>query len=167
MQTSSPLFHAIITPQRSLSLAGQRRLLIAICLLCCLSAATFIRLGAWPVGGFTGLELLLAAILFRLHARAARASEVVILTEKTLRIIRTAPDGQRRETALPNAWLSVRLRERPGRVSALLLSTHGREEEIAAAIGEEPKRDLEQALSAALHRLRNPVFDNPQLQTFD
>jgi uncharacterized membrane protein len=160
----SPLFQAIIVPQRSLSERGQRMLLLAICGMCGLSACVFVRIGAWPVGGFTGVELLLAAVLFRLHARAARASEMLLLTPDALRIVRTAPGGQRQVTTLPQAWLCIRLRERPGRVPALILSTHGREVEVASAIGENAKRDLEQALSAALRNFRNPVFDNPQLR---
>jgi hypothetical protein len=37
-------------------------------------------------------------------------------------------------------------------------------EQVATALGEREKRDLAAALRAALHRYRNPVFDNPQLR---
>lgn len=163
MSDSPLLFQAHITPHRSLSPRGLRLLLIVICAMCSISAAVFVALGAWPVGGFTGVELLLAAFLFRLNARAARASELVMLTPDALRIIRTAPDGRRRETSLPPAWLNVRLDERQGRVPALVLATSGRESEIGAALGEAEKRDLAAALAEALYRFRNPVFDNPHL----
>ena len=33
-----------------------------------------------------------------------------------------------------------------------------------ASLGEPEKLDLAEALKAALHRWRNPVFDNPQLE---
>ena len=46
----------------------------------------------------------------------------------------------------------------------LLLATRGVQEEVGRALGEEEKRDLARALRAALHRSRNPVFDNPQLR---
>ncbi len=164
MTTETRLFEAVITPHRSLSAAGLRLLLVAICMLCGLTAMGFWLLGAWPVAGFTGVELLLAAWLFRLNARAARASELLILTPDTLRIIRTDPRGRREEDSLPAAWLGLRLLERPGRVPALLLASRGREEEIARALGETEKRDLQRALATALHRLRHPVFDNPQLR---
>ena len=164
METETRLFEAVITPHRSLTPAGLSLLLAAICLACGLSAVGFFVIGAWPVAGFTGVELLLAAWLFHLNVRAARASELLVLTPDSLRIIRTDPQGRRQEQALSPAWLSVRLLERPGRVPALLLSERGREEEVARALGEAEKRDLEKALAAALHRLRHPVFDNPQLQ---
>jgi hypothetical protein len=59
--------------------------------------------------------------------------------------------------------LDALLEELPGRVPRLLLVAHGVREEIATALGEAEKRDLSVALAGALHRLRNPRFDNPQL----
>lgn len=158
------VFEAVIVPHRSLSRRGLRGLLVAICLLCGVSASVFVWLGAWPVGGFTGIELLLAAFLFRLNARAARGQELVMLTPEALRVVRTAPDGTRREVSLPPAWLNLSLEERPGRVPALILGSRERRVEIARSLGEDEKRDLAAALAEALQRLRNPVFDNPQLR---
>ncbi len=164
MESADVLFEAVIVPHRSLSRGGLRVLLGGIALLCCVNATVFIHIGAWPVGGFTGVEFLLAALLFRLHTTAARASELVLLTPSELRIIRTEPNGRRRERVLSPTWLTVRFEERPGRVSGLWLGTRGEHEEIARSLGEDAKRDLADALAAALHRLRNPRFDNPQLQ---
>ena len=47
---------------------------------------------------------------------------------------------------------------------ALLLVARDTREEIGASLGEPQKRELAQALAAALHRLRQPCFDNPQLR---
>lgn len=160
----APLFQAVIVPHRSLSRTGLRRLLIAICGLCGATAAMFAWLGAWPVGGFTGVELLLAAALFRLNARAAKGSELVMLDASSLRIIRTDPRGRRRELSLSPSWLNLSLEERPGRVPALMLTARKHRVEVGLSLGEDEKRDLAQALGAALHRLRNPRFDNPQLR---
>jgi uncharacterized membrane protein len=65
---------------------------------------------------------------------------------------------------LPSGWLTVWLEERDGRVPRLILSRYGRSEEIARVLGEAEKRDLAACLTRALHRARNPVFDNPQLR---
>ena len=61
-------------------------------------------------------------------------------------------------------WTRLRLEERPGRVSLLLLRQRQRDVEIGKLLGEEQKRDLAAALEAALRRYREPVFDNPQLR---
>ncbi len=67
-------------------------------------------------------------------------------------------------TTLFWTWLNVTLQERPGRVPGLYLSARGQIVEVAALLGEPEKRDLAEALAAAVHRLKNPVFDNPQLR---
>jgi uncharacterized membrane protein len=163
MQPGDLIFEAVIVPHRSLSRRGLRILLGAITLICTINAAVFIRLGAWPVGGFTGIELLLAAVLLRLNATSAKASELLLLTQDALRIVRTDPKGRRAERVLSPAWLTVTLEERPGRVPGLWLGTRGEREEVAKVLGEAEKRDLARALSEALYRWRNPLFDNAQL----
>jgi uncharacterized membrane protein len=166
MSTDLPatLFEAVIVPHRSLSAAGLRLLLLAICGMCSASAGIFVWLGAWPVGGFTGIELLLAALLFRLNGRAVRGSELVLLTEAGLRVVRTDPDGTRRERTLSPAWLNLVMEERPGRVPGLVLVARDVRVEIGRSLGEAEKRDLADALGQALERLRSPRFDNPQLR---
>lgn len=154
-------FHAVITPRRSLSQPAMLVLLAAICVLCVGSATLWAIVGAWPVGGFTGLELMLAAWLFRLHIRAGRARELVLLTENRFRVIRTSPTGRRQELTLEPSWLHVRLRERPGRTPALLVEGGRQSVEIARELGDAEKRDLAQALDQALYRWRNPRFDRP------
>jgi len=79
-------------------------------------------------------------------------------------VVRTDPEGQKRELNLQPAWLHMSLEERPGRVPALMLTARHIRVEIAHSLGEDEKRDLAGALSEALHRWRNPRFDNPQLR---
>lgn len=129
-----------------------------------LIGARFWMLGAWPVLPFGVLEVGLVVVMLRVNSRQARGSELILLNETELRIVRTEPSGQRREKVLPSAWLSVSLQEREGRVPKLLLSRYGLSEEIGQALGEAEKRDLAAGLARALHRVRNPVFDNPQLR---
>jgi uncharacterized membrane protein len=160
---SATLFEAVIVPHRSLSPRGLRILIAVICLLCALTALRFWFIGAWPVAGFSVIEIGIAVFLLQLNASRARASELVLLTEHSLRIIRTDRTGRRNESVLPVAWLNAVMEEPPGRVPRLLLVSRGLREEIAASLGEAEKRDLWSALHDVLHRLRNPRFDNPQL----
>lgn len=163
--TAAPvLFEAVIVPHRSLSAGGLRVLSVVALVACLSSSAVFVALGAWPVGVFAGAELLLAVLLFRMHMRAARASEMLILSRDGLRVVRTSPAGDVRMRDLPADWMTVRLEERPGRVPALMLLAHGVTEEVGRELGEAAKRDLAQALAEALYQRRHPVFDNPQLR---
>src|ERR1700676_2939472 len=117
-----------------------------------LVSVRFWMLGAWPVLPFSVLEVGLVLLMLHLNTRQARASELILLSETELRIVRTEPSGKRRETVGPSGWLMVTLRERHGRVPMLLLSRHGKFEEIGRALGEAAKRDLANSLSRALHR---------------
>lgn len=161
---AQPLFEAVIVPHRSLSRRGLRLLSAALILLSGLTALRFWLIGAWPVLGFTVVEVGLALVLLRINALQARESELLLLTADRLRILRTDRKGKRTERGLPVGWLNVVMTERPGRVPRLALQAHGIDVEVGAALGEEEKRDLAAALGDALHRLRNPRFDNPQLR---
>jgi uncharacterized membrane protein len=162
---SGTLFEAMIIPHRSLSPRGLRILIAVICLLSGLIMLRFWLIGAWPVAGFSVVEIGIAIFLLRLNASRARTSELVLLSEDTLRIVRTGRAGRRDERVLPVGWLNVVLEEHPGRVPKLLLVARGRSEEIAATLGEVEKRNLWSALREALHLARNPRFDNPQLRS--
>ena len=158
------LFEAVIVPHRSLSPRGLRWLIGVVCLLCGLTALRFWLIGAWPVVVFSVVEVGLAVLLLRINARQARASELILLTDRTLRVVRTTAAGRRAERELSPGWLNVALEETPGRVPKLVLVAHGVREEIGAALGETERRDLARALQDALYQARNPRFHNPQLQ---
>ena len=157
------VFEAVIVPHRSLSARGLAILIGTLAGLCGLIALRFWLIGAWPVACFGVVEIGLAAFLLRLNATRARSSELVLLSADVLRIVRTDWRGRRAECVLPVGWLNTLLEEPPGQVPRLLLVAHGVREEIAASLGEIEKRDLSKALAKALHQLRNPRFDNPQL----
>jgi len=158
------VFEALITPHRSLSRRGLRIIIAFTCTVSLCVTTLFWWLGAWPIAGFNGAEVLLALVLLRAHARSARASEFLVLTEVELCVQCTDSRGVRTEQRLPSAWIGVSLEERQGRTPGLYLAAHGKRVEIAAALGEPEKRDLARALSEALHRWRHPSFDNPQLK---
>jgi uncharacterized membrane protein len=158
------LFEAVVVPHRSLSARGLRILIGAIVALTALVVVRFWLIGAWPIAPFAVLEVGLAAFLLRLNARRARESELILLTETDLTIIRTDIRGGRQTQRLSPDWLNVVLRDRPGRTPALLLAARGEETEIGTSLGEAEKRSLAEALRGALDRRRHPRFDNVQLR---
>lgn len=163
-ETAGPAaFEARITPHRSLGPAGLRRLVAFMLLLSSIVSTGLWFIGAWPVIGFNGAEMLLAILLLRRNARDRHATERLILAVDGLWVIRA--DGRGRETRrrLNNAWLQAVLQDRPGRTPALLLVERGRQLEVGTDLGEAEKRDLAEALRGALYRQRNPTFANPQL----
>ncbi len=161
---ADPIFEATIVPHRSLSRRGMAVVMTAICTLSAAVSTMFWWFGAWPIAGFSGAEVALSIALLRYNARAARASEQLLLSEQTLRILRTDMHGARSERVLSPSWLNVVLHDRRGRVPGLYLVGAGQREEVGAALGEAEKLSLAEALRVALHGWRNPRFDNPQLR---
>jgi uncharacterized membrane protein len=158
------MFEATVKPHRSLDRRG-----MTILIACMMAGSLFVTslmflLGAWPVIGFNGADIMLALLLLWLNVRAARAREFLQLTEEKFIITRTDVRGRRVQISVPPYWLNVVLRERAGTVPKLLLTSRGNEVEVARQLGEAQKRDLAAALTRALHAWRNPVFDNPQLR---
>ena len=97
--------------------------------------------------------------------RTGRArSELILLSEQALRIVRTDQHGAREERVLPTGWLNAVLEEPAGQVPRLLLVARGVREEIATTLGEVEKRDLWAALREALTGCAIRRFDNPQLR---
>ena len=158
------LFEAVLQPHRSLSPRGIGLVLGFLGIVSLGVTTLFWFLGAWPIAGFNGGEMLIAAALLRAHARSRRAREVLLLTGSSMRVLYFDQDGAKTERSLPGGWLNVVLEERQGRVPGLFLSSHGRMVEVARMLGEDQKRDLAETLKDVLHRMRNPVFENPQLQ---
>jgi uncharacterized membrane protein len=164
-QPEPVLFEAICTPPRSLGARGMRIVAGFILAVSAGIGLLFLALGAWPVIGFTGLEAGFVLGLLALHRRwSLRAVEVLVLTGDRLTIRRTNHQGRREVVSIDPYWAHLRLEERPGRVSLLVLRQRGGAVEIGRLLGDEQKRDLAGALGEALRRWRDPVFDNPQLR---
>ena len=157
-------FEAVIIPHRSLGPAGFRVLVGFILMVSAGISAGLWLIGAWPAVCFDVAEISLAVVLLRRNARATRACEMLLLSEDGLRIVRTDHAGRRSERTLQPAWLRVSLEEREGRAPALWLASRSMRMQVGTELGEAEKRDLAAALRLALHRHRNPVFDNPQLR---
>lgn len=158
-----PIFEAVVTPHRSLGPRGVRLVGLAILLSCAVNTGLSLLLGAWPVAVFAVAELGLALYLFRRGTRS-ETEERLVLTPARLTIQRRDRAGRASRLDLPTAWMRVRLEERPARVPALVLRGRFRPVEVGASLGEQEKRSLAEALGEALHALRHPTFDNPQLR---
>jgi uncharacterized membrane protein len=161
--SQAPAFEALIVPHRSLTRKGVAVVVAAMIVLNVVVALRFWLIGAWPVAAFSLVEVPLIVLLLAINLRGGRASELIMLNEQAITVIRTDPTGRRQQVSLPSAWLRIDLDSGRG-APRVILSSHGRGCEIGAFLHEPEKRSLFEALSDALHRVRNPRFDNPQLR---
>jgi uncharacterized membrane protein len=111
----------------------------------------FWLVGAWPVVGFLGVDVLLVYIAFKASYAGGRAYERVRLVPDRLTVERVDPWGRRRHFELQPHWLRVTLDAEQGRLS---LASHGRALTIAAFLPPEERAEIADEIRAALARLR-------------
>lgn len=149
-------FRAILHPNRSLS---QRGFLIVLAFLGLVSFATgvaFTMMGAWPVMGFYGLDVLAVYVAFKINYRSGKAYEMVELSPDLLKITQVQPSGLSRSFDFNPYWVKVLLNERPDGSADLKLALHGNEFEFARFLNPDEKKDFAQALRNALSIARGP-----------
>ncbi len=158
------IFSAVITPHRSLGSTGFLILMLAIGGLSFVSGMVFLLLGAWPIFGFLGLDVLLIYIAFRANFRAARAYEEVVVTSSELTLRKVNPKGQVRQWTLNPLWVRLeRIVHEEFGIERLFLVSRGRRLSIASCLSPDEKASFAKALSSALGEAkRGPtraVFD--------
>ncbi|WP_336071875.1 DUF2244 domain-containing protein [Nitratireductor rhodophyticola] len=105
----APVFQALLTPYRSLSTRGFTILMAVLLLVWLTIGAVFLKLGAWPVFGFFGLDILAIYVAFRLNYRAARVREEVRLSRISLDIRKVPPSGRAEEHHFNPFWTRFRI----------------------------------------------------------
>lgn len=157
-----PVFEAILTPHRSMSRRGMFAVFGIMAAGSLLVTSLMWSLGAVPVIGFNGADLILAVTLYAINMRGGRASEVILLTDEALTITRTTAGGKKSVVRMSSGWLRVHVEERPGSNPVISVVNREARHIVAMALGNAERRDFATALKEAIHRMRSPRFDNPQ-----
>ena len=155
--TTPAHFRAVLTPHRSLGPKGFMVLMGAVCVVSFGTGLLFFLLGAWPVIGFMGLDLLLIYTAFKLNFRALRVYETVDLTADALTVTRVAPSGKAQSWSFNPYWVKVSVVPRLGRSSELSIASHGRRLVFASFLTDDEREDFAAALSSALSAARSPA----------
>jgi uncharacterized membrane protein len=145
------LFSAIITPHRSLSGTGFLVVMGLVGGLSFIGGLVFFLLGAWPVVGFLGFDVLLVYWAFRANYRAAAAFEQVTVTPSELRLRRVSHRGNVAEWTLNPVWTKLdRESHEEFGLLRLFLVSRGHRLSIAGFLSPKEKESFAAALSAAL-----------------
>ena len=145
------LFSARLTPHRSLSRSGFVLVMAVLSVVSFAAGTVFLLMGAWPVFGFFGLDVLLVYWAFRANYRAAAAYEEVVVTSSELRVRKVSHRGQVAEWSLNPLWakLDYEIDEEFG-LQRLYLVSRGRKLPIASFLPPQEKESFASALAAAL-----------------
>ncbi|MEO3997728.1 DUF2244 domain-containing protein [Mesorhizobium sp. CAU 1732] len=146
-----PIFRALLTPHRSL---GRRGFVILMAFLGSIwlgIGAFFLSIGAWPVFGFFGLDVLLIYVAFKLNYRAARAREEVSISRIALDIVKVAPSGRSEEHRFNPFWTKFRIaRHDEIGITGMEVEGDGRRVPLGAFLNPDDRESFATAFGRAL-----------------
>jgi uncharacterized membrane protein len=156
------LFSALLTPHRSLNRSGFLVLMAFLSAISFTAGVAFLLMGAWPVFGFFGLDVLAIYWAFRINFRRAQATEEISVTPSELRVRRVSHRGRVVEFVLNPLWVQIDQKTHAEfGIEKLYLVSRGRRVTIASFLGPEEKASFVKALTEALHAARRGPTYNP------
>ncbi len=148
-----PVFSVTLSPHRSLSPTGAAVFLGGFGGLNLIAGTLFWYLGAWPVMGFMGLDVLLVWFALRWNSRQSFRSEKVSLTRSELHLCRFDPYGRLLEKLVfPRGFVQIDLEEDHERemIGRLFLRSRGRAYEFGSFLGAQERLALARSLERVL-----------------
>jgi uncharacterized membrane protein len=156
------LFSALLTPHRSLNRTGFLVLMGFLSVVSFATGIAFLLMGAWPVFGFLGLDVLVIYWAFRVNFRRAAATEEITVTPLELRVRRVSHRGHVVEWVLNPLWVQLdqKVHAEFG-IERLYLVSRGRRVSIGNFLGADEKASFAKALLAALQTAKRGITYNP------
>jgi uncharacterized membrane protein len=156
-EETAPYFAARLFPHRSLSQRNFALLMAILALICLSSSIVFFALGAWPVVGFFGLDVLLLWLAFKLNYRSAKAFEEVAVWPHDVLVRKISPAGKVREHRFNPFWTRFRIdRHDEIGITGMFLAAEGREIDIGSFLNpldrESFAKEFGQALATVKRR---------------
>ena len=141
-----------LTPHRSLSREGFVAIMVILVVLNFVGGMFFFVVGAWPVTGFMGLDVVLMWWAFRRNFSDAKRAERIIVEDDLVTLQRLSAAGAKESIEFNRRWLKVELEFDEAReiVGRLLLSYRGSLTEVASFLGADERQSLSKALRQAL-----------------
>jgi uncharacterized membrane protein len=156
------LFSARLTPHRSLNRTGFVVLMALLSAVSFVAGVAFWMMGAWPVFGFFGLDVLVIYWAFRINFRRALATEDIVVTPSELRVRRVSHRGHVVEWVLNPLWVQFEQKSHAEfGIERLYLVSRGRRVSIGSFLGPGEKASFAKALMAALQAAKRGPTYNP------
>lgn len=145
-------------PHRSLNQRGFMIVMGVVAGISFVCGIAFLMMGAWPVFGMFGLDVLAIWLAFRLNFRSARACEEILVTPSLIRLRHVTADGAVFEEELNPLWtrLNRELHEDFG-LQRLTLEMRGRPYVIGGFLHTAQREELADSLAAALAQAKRGV----------
>ena len=152
---SDVLLDLTLRPNRSLSRANARTLVLAVGGLFLIGSIRFLVLGLWPVIPFMIADVALLAWALRSNYRSGGARERLVLAQDALILTRIDPWGKAVEHVLEPYFTRVDIEETPLGDTNLFLSNSGRRLRVGQFLSPPERREVGALIREALARYRN------------
>lgn len=151
-----PVVYAVtLAPHRSLSPAGFHVVMASMALVSFGSGLLFLAMGAWPVFGFFGLDVLLLYLAFRASYRSARAREHITVTTTLIEVRKEPVRGQTTTERLNPFWTRLfRRDDEDFGTQEVALVSGPRRVAVGGFLGPEEKGRLAGELGEAIRAVR-------------
>ncbi|MBO6540512.1 MAG: DUF2244 domain-containing protein [Rhizobiaceae bacterium] len=145
------LFSALLRPHRSLGKRGFAVLMGVLIAIWIGVGIVFLQLGAWPVIGFFGLDVVAIYFAFRWNYRAARAREEVTVSRTRLDIRKVAPSGRDERHSFNPFWtrFAVDRHDEIG-ITRMAVEGEGRKVSIGGFLNPDDRESFATAFGRAL-----------------
>lgn len=156
------LFSALLTPYRSLNRTGFLLVMVFLSVISFAAGLVFLLMGAWPVFGLFGLDVLAIYWAFKINFRRARACEEIMVTPSELRVRRVSHRGHVVEWVLNPLWVRLdQVAHEEFGIERLYLVSRGRRLSVGSFLSPDEKASFSNALLAALQAARRGPTYNP------
>ena len=151
-----PLFAATLTPHRSLTRRGYRYVIALACVMASIPGIIFFSMGAWPIVGFLGLDLLAIGWALAASMRASKQFEVITLWPDELEVKQVTANGKTELSRFNPFFVKLVIdRDFNERITALHLRSRDRDLLIGAFLSPDDKTSFARVFGAALKKARN------------
>ena len=150
-------FQLVLRPNVSLSRDGFFVLMVVFAAICLVAGGFFLALGAWPVFGFFGLDILLLYLAFRVNYRRARSYEMLEMRDGRLVLSKVTATGKVRDWVFDPYWVRVRLEQNrvdPAIPGDLFLASHGQKVALGSFLAPAERGSLAATLEHTLADFR-------------
>lgn len=149
----------VLRPHRSLPASGFMIMMSLVSLVSFIVGMVFYLMGAWPVFGFFGLDVVAIYWAFKLNYRSGREYETVDLTPDVLTLTHVYPSGKRDVFEFNPYWTRVNCTvDRPDGRTSLWISAQGKAVRFGKFLTDDERRDFADALAGALVTTRGAKF---------
>ncbi|MFZ5610404.1 MAG: DUF2244 domain-containing protein [Pseudomonadota bacterium] len=142
----------VLSPAQGLSRRGLALVMALVGGMSLVAGGFFLSIGAWPVSGFFGADLILLCLAFGASQRASMTREHITLDETRLQVARIRPRHRVEVHCFQPAWVRVQLGGGVDDGWALSLASHGRRLVIGAFLPPAERPRVAAVIRAALAR---------------